>query len=142
MLGYDYRLQREEKEKDRKRIEAEGIRIFQDIVKEGISEQFLKWKGINATLELAKSNNSKIVIIGAGEGGLPIILGNLDQPAASALSLPAPGKVSDEASPAENEPSIVPPIDTEPAPNAETIDKAPALPKDRSPDPNLETVPR
>jgi len=80
MLGYDYRVQREQKEKQRKRIEAEGIRDFQNIVSEGISEQYLKWKGITATLELATSNNAKVVVIGAGEGGLPIILGNLDQP--------------------------------------------------------------
>lgn len=78
MLEYDYRLEKEEKERERKRIEAEGIRLFQDIVSEGISERYLKWKGIDATLDLAKSNNSKIVIIGGGEDGLPIILGPLD----------------------------------------------------------------
>jgi regulator of protease activity HflC (stomatin/prohibitin superfamily) len=78
MLEYDYRLLREEKERQRKTIEAEGIRQFQDIVSEGISERYLKWKGIDATLELARSQNSKIVIIGSGQGGLPIILGNLD----------------------------------------------------------------
>lgn len=78
MLEYDYRLQREEKEAQRKRIEAEGIRMFQDIVTEGISDRYLKWKGIDATLELAKSPNAKTVIIGSGQDGLPLILGPLD----------------------------------------------------------------
>ena len=78
MLEYDFRLLKEEKEKQRKRIEAEGIRMFQDIVAEGISDRYLKWKGIDATLALAESNNAKIVIIGAGEDGLPIILGPLE----------------------------------------------------------------
>lgn len=72
---YSYRLMTEEKEAERKRIEAEGIRKFQDtITGQGISEQFLRFKGIEATLELAKSPNSKIVIIGGGDDRLPIIL--------------------------------------------------------------------
>lgn len=83
MQEYDYILLREVKEKERKRIEAEGIRAFQDIVNEGISDKYLKWKGIDATLALARSTNSKIVIIGGGDGGLPIILGNFDTEAAS-----------------------------------------------------------
>jgi regulator of protease activity HflC (stomatin/prohibitin superfamily) len=86
LLRFDYQLAIEEKEKERKKIEAEGIRLFQDIVSEGISEQYLKWKGIDATLELARSTNSKIVVIGAGRDGLPIILGGLDYPPAGASS--------------------------------------------------------
>jgi regulator of protease activity HflC (stomatin/prohibitin superfamily) len=77
-LEYDYRLLREAKETERKRIEAQGIREFQDIVSSGITDSYLRWKGIEATLELARSNNAKIVIIGGGKGGLPIILGNMD----------------------------------------------------------------
>ncbi len=68
-------LQREEQEADRKRIEAKGIADFQEIVSKGISEQLLKWKGIEATEKLANSENSKVVIIGSGKDGLPIILG-------------------------------------------------------------------
>ena len=83
MLEYDYRLTKETKEAERKRIEATGIRDFQDIVKEGISDQLLKWKGINATVELATSPNSKVVVIGAGDGGLPLILGGFEQSAPS-----------------------------------------------------------
>lgn len=74
-------LQKERQEAERKKIEAEGISNFQKIVTEGINENLLKWKGIEATKELALSNNSKIVIIGAGKEGLPIILGGDTAPA-------------------------------------------------------------
>jgi regulator of protease activity HflC (stomatin/prohibitin superfamily) len=77
---YDYRLLREAKESQRKRIEAQGIKEFQDIISRGITDSYLRWRGIEATLELARSNNSKIVVIGAGKEGLPIILGNVDAP--------------------------------------------------------------
>ncbi len=77
-LEYDYRLLREAKETERKRIEASGIREFQDIVSSGITDSYLRWKGIEATLELARSNNAKVVIVGGGKDGLPIILGNMD----------------------------------------------------------------
>lgn len=78
MLEYEYRIDKERKEAERKSIEAEGIRSFQSIVTNGISEPYLKWKGIDATLELARSPNAKVVVIGANEDGLPIILGGLD----------------------------------------------------------------
>lgn len=68
-------LQRETQEAERKRIEAKGIADFQEIVSKGISEQLLKWKGIEATEKLAGSGNSKIVVIGSGKDGLPLILG-------------------------------------------------------------------
>ena len=68
-------LQRETQEAERKRIEAKGIADFQDIVARGISDQLLKWKGIEATEKLASSNNTKIVVIGSGKDGLPLILG-------------------------------------------------------------------
>ncbi|UUX48457.1 prohibitin family protein [Nisaea acidiphila] len=71
--AYDFRLRLEEKERQRKRIEAEGIRSFQEIVAPGITPSYLRWRGIEATLQLAQSNNAKVVIIG-GENGLPIIL--------------------------------------------------------------------
>jgi prohibitin 2 len=74
---YKFILLREEQEKQRKLIEAQGIKAFQDTVSNGISENYLRWKGIDATLKLADSPNSKIVIIG-GKEGLPVILGPLD----------------------------------------------------------------
>ena len=73
---FDFRLERERKEAERKRIEARGIRDFQDMIAAGIEEGLLKWKAIEATLELAESENAKMIIIGAGEEGLPVILGN------------------------------------------------------------------
>ena len=75
-LEYEFRLEKETKEAERKRIEAEGIRDFQEIVSEGISDELLRWKGIEATQKLAESPNSKVVVVGGGEDGLPIILGN------------------------------------------------------------------
>jgi regulator of protease activity HflC (stomatin/prohibitin superfamily) len=74
-LEYEFRLEKEAKEADRKRIEAQGIKDFQEIVSEGISNELLRWKGIEATSDLAKSPNSKVIVIGSGEDGLPIILG-------------------------------------------------------------------
>jgi regulator of protease activity HflC (stomatin/prohibitin superfamily) len=69
-------LQKETQEAERKRIEAKGIADFQVIVSDGINANLLKWKGIEATENLAKSPNSKVVVIGAGKDGLPLILGN------------------------------------------------------------------
>jgi regulator of protease activity HflC (stomatin/prohibitin superfamily) len=69
-------LQKETQEAERKRIEAKGIADFQVIVSDGINANLLKWKGIEATENLAKSPNTKVVVIGAGKDGLPLILGN------------------------------------------------------------------
>ncbi len=70
-----FTLARERQEADRKRIEAKGIADFQKIVSTGISDQLLQWKGIEATEQLAQSQNSKVIVIGAGKSGLPLILG-------------------------------------------------------------------
>ena len=56
-------------------IEGQGIADFQRIVAAGISPALLEWKGIEATEKLAQSQNSKVVVIGSGKNGLPIILG-------------------------------------------------------------------
>ena len=74
-LEYEFRIEKASKEAQRKRIEAEGIRDFQNIVSQSINDDLLKWKGIEATTELAHSNNAKIVDIGSGDSGLPLILG-------------------------------------------------------------------
>jgi prohibitin 1 len=71
-------LQKETQEAERKRIEAQGIQDFQTIVSKGINPQLLEWKGIEATETLAKSPNSKIIIIGNSKNGLPLILGGRD----------------------------------------------------------------
>lgn len=67
-------LQKEKQEAERKRIEAQGISDFQNIVARGISEQLLRWKGIEATEKIAQSPNAKVIVIGAGKDGLPLIL--------------------------------------------------------------------
>ena len=74
-LAMSFRLQKETQEAQRKRIEAQGIRDFQQIVAQGISPQLLEWKGIEATENLAKSPNAKVVVIGNNKNGLPLILG-------------------------------------------------------------------
>ena len=66
-------LQREKQEAERKRIEAQGISDFQNIVAKGISEPLLKWKAIEVAAELSKSPNAKIILLG-DKSGLPIIL--------------------------------------------------------------------
>jgi len=73
-----FTLEREKREAQRKGIEAQGIADFQKIVSAGISDALLRWKGIEATQELAKSANAKVVVIGSGKEGLPIILGGVD----------------------------------------------------------------
>ncbi len=86
---YKFRVERERRESERKKIEAEGVHQFQQIVSQGISDSYLRWRGIEATLQLSQSTNSKVVIIGGGKEGVPIILGNVDAappPSASAAS--------------------------------------------------------
>ena len=75
---YKFRVAREIRESERKKVEAEGIHEFQQIVSQGISDSYLQWRGIEATLQLAQSSNSKIVVIGTGRDGLPVILGNAE----------------------------------------------------------------
>ncbi|SFC83180.1 prohibitin family protein [Zunongwangia sp. SCSIO 43204] len=75
-LEYEYRLTKAEQEAERQRIDAEGKARANRILSESLTEKVLMEKGIQATLELAKSGNAKTVIIGSGEDGLPLILGN------------------------------------------------------------------
>ena len=75
-LAYQFRLDREKSEAERKRIEAQGIADYNKIISASITNNILKQKGIDATLELAKSANSKVVVVGSGKDGLPLILGN------------------------------------------------------------------
>jgi len=69
----EFVLQREQQESERKRVEAQGIKDFQNIVSQGISDKLLEWKGIEATIELARSQNSKIVVVGNTKSGLPLV---------------------------------------------------------------------
>jgi regulator of protease activity HflC (stomatin/prohibitin superfamily) len=87
---YKFRVEREAQESKRKQIEANGIAAFQRTVSQGISDSYLRWRGIEATLALAQSPNAKIVIIGTNKDGLPIILGNVDTPPGAAITPPPP----------------------------------------------------
>jgi prohibitin 1 len=101
VLEYEFRLVREEKEAERKRTEAAGVRDFQNILAEGIAPDVLRWRGIEATLELARSNNAKIVVIG-GDGRLPVLLdtptpgvtGSADRPRAREGNASEPDRVA------------------------------------------------
>ena len=74
-LEYEFKIDKARKEAERKEIEANGIAKFQQIVNRTITPQLLKWKGVEATQEIAKSSNAKVIVIGNGDGDLPIILG-------------------------------------------------------------------
>jgi regulator of protease activity HflC (stomatin/prohibitin superfamily) len=72
--AYVFKLDREKKEAERKRLEAEGIRDYNNLIESSLSENVLKWKGVEATRDLSKSPNAKVVVIGGGKDGLPVIL--------------------------------------------------------------------
>ena len=69
-----FTLDKERQEATRKKVEAEGIATYQSIVRQGLTNEYLQWKGIEATQALAASPNAKIVIVGSGKSGLPVIL--------------------------------------------------------------------
>ena len=71
-------LAKEKQEAERKAIEAQGIADFQRIVSFGISDELLRWKGVEATERLAESCNTKLVLMGNGRDGLPVILSAAD----------------------------------------------------------------
>ncbi len=73
-LEYEFRLEKAEKEAERQRIEAEGKATANKLLNASLSSNILKEKGIEATLKLAESQNSKVIVIGSGGDGMPIIL--------------------------------------------------------------------
>ena len=76
-LEYEFKLQKAEKEAQRQIIDAEGKAEANRILNASLTSNILKEKGISATIKLAESNNSKIVIIGNSDGGMPLILGDI-----------------------------------------------------------------
>ena len=75
-LAYQFKLDREKSEAERKRIAAEGESKANKIINSSLTSALLKMRGIEATIKLAESPNSKVVVIGSGKDGLPLILGN------------------------------------------------------------------
>jgi regulator of protease activity HflC (stomatin/prohibitin superfamily) len=123
---YAFRIQRERLESERKQIEAQGIQAFQQTVQTGISDAYLKWRGIEATLQLATSPNSKVVIVGGGSQGLPLILNTDDSaprhaPPAAAAEPAHPAKV--QKADAEQGGKLAGSIDMTPASTNTSIDR-------------------
>ncbi len=75
-LAYKFKLDKEKAEAERKRIAADGEAIANNIVNNSLTENLLRMRGIEATLELSKSPNSKVIVVGSGKDGMPLILGN------------------------------------------------------------------
>jgi regulator of protease activity HflC (stomatin/prohibitin superfamily) len=75
-LAYQFRLDKEKSEAERKKIAAQGEAIANQIINSSLTTNLLRMRGIEATTSLAQSPNSKVVIIGSGSDGLPLILGN------------------------------------------------------------------
>ena len=94
-LRYKYILLEEQQEARRKIIEAEGIKAYQMLVNEHMTQNFLRYQGIQATKDLASSPNAKVVVIG-GKDGLPVIL-NADSPTGAAASDASPDKSPDKS---------------------------------------------
>jgi regulator of protease activity HflC (stomatin/prohibitin superfamily) len=126
IMEYRFRAEREIEESKRKQIEANGIAAFQQTVSQGISDSYLRWQGIAATLALAQSTNAKVVVIGTGKDGLPIILGNVDAPAPVQPAKPAGGG---EGTPP---PGASPGTQTTPSAPAPTHDEPPPTPDKKS----------
>ncbi|MCH1544722.1 MAG: prohibitin family protein [Bacteroidia bacterium] len=75
-LEYEFRIEKAKQEAERQRIDAEGKARANRILSQSLTDKILKEKGIEATKELSKSPNAKVIVVGGGKGGLPIILGN------------------------------------------------------------------
>ena len=82
----EFQIDRDRKEAERKVIEAKGIQDSQAIIARGITPDYLTWKGIEATEMLARSPNSKVIIIGNSRNGLPLILDSVVPPSPGALT--------------------------------------------------------
>lgn len=75
-LEYEFRLEKAQKEAERQRIEAQGKADANRILSASLTDKILQDKGIEATIKLSESQNSKVIVIGSGDTGMPIILGN------------------------------------------------------------------
>ncbi len=75
-LEYEFRLVTAQKEAEKVRIEAQGKADANRILSASLTDKILQDKGIEATLKLSESPNTKVVVVGSGDSGLPLILGN------------------------------------------------------------------
>lgn len=103
-LRYKYILLEEQQEARRKIIEAEGIKAYQMLVNEHMTQDFLRYQGIQATKDLASSPNAKVVVIG-GKDGLPVILNADSQPGAAPSDASADKSATQGAKPAQQTPT-------------------------------------
>ena len=100
-LSYNFRLKAETQEAERKRIESGGIRDYAENIAATMSEKVLRWHGVQATLKLATSANAKVVVIGGGKDGLPLMLNAGEWPAtapAADMAAASPPKKSPRSS--------------------------------------------
>jgi regulator of protease activity HflC (stomatin/prohibitin superfamily) len=74
--AYQFRLAAEQQEAERLRIQAIGLRNFYSLLQDSLTDKLLTWRGIEATVEIAKSPNAKIVIVGGNKDQMPLILGS------------------------------------------------------------------
>jgi regulator of protease activity HflC (stomatin/prohibitin superfamily) len=121
-------VEKEQRETERKRIEAIGIRNFQEIVSTGMSDSYLRWRGIEATLELARSPNAKVVIVGNNKtGGLPILSfsadGKSDDPAVQVPARGAPSRLRAGALAVAADPLRAPAAANAAGPGAGAVDR-------------------
>ncbi len=86
-LRYNYLLAEAREEAKRKAIEGQGIRHYQVLINDHMTTNFLRYEGIQATNRLAGSNNAKVVVVGGGQDGLPLILNLPDSPAPPAAEV-------------------------------------------------------
>ncbi|MFC7396823.1 prohibitin family protein [Chelatococcus sp. GCM10030263] len=115
--AYDFLIVQAEKEAARKRVEAIGIQTFYSIVANALSPQLLTWRGIEATVQIARSPNSKVVIVGGSKDQMPLILGS-DIGNQPALPSPAPVNPNSNLLPNFDElPRMFPDISSQPAPS-------------------------
>jgi len=129
---YEFRLQREAFEAQRKQLEAQGIKTFQDTISSGLTDDLLRWRGIEATLELARSPNAKVVVIGSGPSGMPLILNT------GADGLPSVGTPADAGKIPPN--SRPPAADRSPSPNSPPSTAAPSSADAAAPSSSPEVV--
>ena len=105
---YKYLIEQAQKEAERLAIQSSALSNYNSTLQQSLTSEIIQWKGIEATRELATSQNAKIVIMGNGKQGLPVILNATDSepPVLSALPEPAPAKPVDALSDLSENPKM------------------------------------